>query len=268
MFSCIESLSVFAHFAVVSLRSSNDRARLSHVLFVSLDSFSLIRPAFPILCFLRTVHITSLVFRIIIVASCGSSRFSLCDYFVFFSFLTSAHTLYALPPNSGGSAPEPGFSTLCALKPRSVTSHALPHLRNGDENGCWWERLTEASFLPYLSRLVCQSRTEGLDCSSPGPFLRVVFVVGSLGEAGRISPWDCGGQPRRSRPYLPLGQRTGSSSAYCKGSGLPTAFSSFLTLRLSASVSVYLSSRCLSHETWGPEGTYSNVIMLLLLAAQ
>lgn len=216
MFSCIESLSVFAHFAVISLRSSNDRARLSHVLFVSLDSFSLIRPAFPILCFLRTVHITSLVFRIITFASCGSSRFSLCDYFVFFSFLTSAHTLYALPPSSGGSAPEPGFSTLCARKPCSVTSHALPHLRNGDENGSWCERLTEASFLPYLSRLVCQSRTEGLDCSSPGPFLRVVFVVGSLGEAGRTSPWDRGrappalavkavASPRPSLPFLRCG---------------------------------------------------------------
>lgn len=174
---------------------------MSHGPFVCRGRFSFIPSARRGLCLLRP-PLTSSVFRIVTVASCGgSSRFSFCNDFVFFSPWTSAHTLDVLPPSGGGLGPgagvqraNPGCWTRRAPQPSSSTSHVPPRLGDGDagksrrgERG----RLTGAA-----SPLGRDRRAAG---SSPGPLLRAVSVAGSRGEGGPASP---GTEARRLRCLL------------------------------------------------------------------
>lgn len=172
---------------------------MSHGPFVCRGRFSFIPSARRGLCLLRP-PLTSSVFRIVTVASCGgSSRFSFCNDFVFFSPWTSAHTLDALPPSGGGLGPgaqraNPGCWTRRAPQPSSSTSHAPPRLGDGDAGKSRrWERgrLTGAA-----SPLGRDRRAAG---SSPGPLLRAVSVAGSRGEGGPAAP---GTEARRLRCLL------------------------------------------------------------------
>lgn len=163
---------------------------MSHGPFVCRGRFSFIPSARRVLCLLRP-PLTSSVFRIVTVASCGgSSRFSFCNDFVFFSPWTSAHTLDALPPSGGGLGPgagvqraNPGCWTRRAPQPSSSTSHAPPRLGDGDagksrrgERG----RLTGAASPLGRDRRACRLLTWAV-------------------AQGRV----CGGQPWRRRPRLP-----------------------------------------------------------------
>lgn len=163
---------------------------MSHGPFVCRGRFSFIPSARRVLCLLRP-PLTSSVFRVVTIASCGgSSRFSFCNDFVFFSPWTSAHTLDALPPSGGGLGPgaggqraNPGCWTRRAPQPSSSTSHAPPRLGDGDAGKSRrWERgrLTGAASPLDRDRRACR------------------LLAWAVAQ-GRV----CGGQPWRRGPCRP-----------------------------------------------------------------
>lgn len=139
---------------------------------------------FHILRFLcSTLPVTSIVFRIVIVASCGPSCCGLCNYLVFFSLSTSAHARCARPPSRGGFGPG---ARLRRPKPSSRPRPRVPIC----EMGVMRRAAVGRGPRRRLSRPACLVSRAGRERrawpSSPGP-------------GGRVSLWDAG----RAPPCLP-----------------------------------------------------------------
>lgn len=193
---------------------------------------------FHILRFLcSTLPVTSIVFRIVIVASCGPSCCGLCNYLVFFSLSTSAHARCARPPSRGGFGP--------GARPRRPKPSSRPRPRVPIcEMGVTRRVAVGRGPRRRLSRPACLVLRAGRERrawpSSPGPRLR--------------APRGCAraGQPWAGRPSLPLGRRdAGRAPRACReGGGFPACSGPSYTAVLCTCARLSALT-CVSRGAWG-----------------
>lgn len=211
---------------------------------------------FHILRFLcSTLPVTSIVFRIVIVASCGPSCCGLCNYLVFFSLSTSAHARCARLPSRGGFGP--------GARPRRPKPSSRPRPRVPIcEMGVMRRAAVGRGPRRRLSRPACLVSRAGRERrawpSLPGPRLR--------------APRGCAraGQPWAGRPSLPLGRRTQDAGrappCLPRRRGLPRVFWPLLR-RSSLHVCAFVCAR-VPPVGLAVRGNLRSLVTLLLPAAQ